>query len=118
VRAPAALLGGWLGSAAARCVGGEAGLGFTGKKAATFIGVGPEAPLARTPSRGGGGAVYCRGHAASRMGFGRVYGWAEAGWVGPTSSAQSGRIGFLFVNFLKYIFQYKRIGEKLQLIHL
>jgi hypothetical protein len=96
VRASAALLGGQLGSAVAHCTCGEAGLGFAGKEAATFIGAGPEAPLARTPRRGGGGAVYCHGHAASRMGFGRVCGWAGAGWVGPTSSSQSGRIGFSF----------------------
>jgi hypothetical protein len=31
-------------------------------------------------------------------------GWAGAGWVGPTGSAQSGRIGFFF---LKYIFSTK-----------
>jgi hypothetical protein len=40
------------------------------------------------------------------MGFGGP-GWAGAGWVGPTGSAQSGRIGFTFFNFLKYIFSTK-----------
>jgi hypothetical protein len=94
VRAPAALLGGWLGSTTARCIGGDAGLGLTGKKAATFIGAGPEAPLARTPSRGGGGAVYCRGHAASRMGFGRVCGWAER--VGSGPRARPNPVGYVF----------------------
>jgi hypothetical protein len=33
------------------------------------------------------------------MGFGGS-GWAGAGWVGPTGSAQSGCIGFLFFEFI------------------
>jgi hypothetical protein len=31
-------------------------------------------------------------------------GWAGAGWVRPTGLAQSGRIDFPFLIFLKYIF--------------
>jgi hypothetical protein len=33
------------------------------------------------------------------MGFGGS-GWAGAGWVGPTGSAQSGCIGFLFFEII------------------
>jgi hypothetical protein len=35
------------------------------------------------------------------------------GRVGPTGSAQTGRIGFLFLKFSEIHFQYKRILEKL-----
>jgi hypothetical protein len=44
------------------------------------------------------------------MGFGGP-GWAGAGWVGPMGSAQSRRIGFLFFNFLKYIFSTKEFQK-------
>jgi hypothetical protein len=39
-------------------------------------------------------------------------GWAGAGWVGPTGSAQSGRIVFL-IFFSEIHFLYKRIPNKL-----
>jgi hypothetical protein len=44
------------------------------------------------------------------MGLGGPGGRADAGWVGPTGSAQSGRVGFVF--FFEFIFNAKTIPEK------
>jgi hypothetical protein len=59
------------------------GLRFAGKEAAAFIGMGPEAPLARTPRRGGGGAVYWPQPLAMR----------PAGWASAESVAGLERVG-------------------------